>query len=111
VTVTADDGNGYSGSTTFKLVVAPVVTFDHVDDQTAAEGMFFTVPVTGHDAHGDTLTYSLSGQPVGVTMNTATGEVFGAPAVGTAGHYVVTVTAKDLNGFTNSISFNLDVTA
>ncbi len=45
------------------------------------------------DPNGDTLTYAASGLPPGLTLNTTTGLISGAPT--TVGSYGVTVTATD----------------
>jgi serine protease len=59
-------------------------------------------------ASGQTLTYSATGLPAGLSINSSTGLISGTPtATGTSS---VTVTAKDTTGATGSTSFSWAVT-
>jgi beta-glucosidase len=63
-----------------------------------------SIALGGNDAtSGQSLTYSASGLPAGVTLNAGTGVIGGSPT--TAGTGTVTVTATDGNGATASQSF------
>jgi hypothetical protein len=55
---------------------------------------------TGSD---QTLTYAATGLPAGITLDSATGVLSGAPTVG--GVFDVTATATDATGATNTVSF------
>jgi hypothetical protein len=55
-------------------------------------------------ASGQTLTYSASGLPTGLSINSSTGLISGTPTV--TGTSSVTVTAKDTTGATGSTSFS-----
>jgi hypothetical protein len=58
---------------------------------------------------GQTLTYSASGLPAGLSINASTGVISGTPT--TTGSSSVTVTAKDSNGASGSTSFTWQITS
>ncbi|MGE5292361.1 MAG: cellulose binding domain-containing protein [Micromonosporaceae bacterium] len=60
-------------------------------------------------ASGQTLTYSATGLPAGLTINSSSGLISGTPT--TAGTSTVTVTATDGTGASGSATFNWTVTA
>jgi hypothetical protein len=97
VTVTASDGTDRgTGQFTWNVadVTTPAVTAPA--DQTSNEGDAISgVMVTATDADGDTLTFGATGLPSGLSISTATGEISGTLAAGSAGKYTVTVTATD----------------
>jgi hypothetical protein len=112
VDVSVSDGTN-TGSATFNWTVAdittPVVT--PPADQTSNEGEVVAgVPVTATDADGDTLTFSATNLPNGLTIDATTGVISGTLAAGSAGTYTVTVDATD--GFNiGSATFTWTVTA
>ncbi len=98
VTVTVDDGQD-STDTAFSWVInaAPPLnqppTVVNPGDQTTTVGEAVSLGISASDGNGDTLNYSAAGLPVGLTIDTLTGQMGGTPtAVGT---YAVTVTVGD----------------
>jgi hypothetical protein len=104
---------------TFKWTVNPVVTINTVtvpaSDQ--VEGAVVNLQVTGNDAKGLPLTFSVPATgtgslPPGLSMNSA-GLITGTIAAGasTGSPYSVTVTATDSAGFSGKETFQWVVTA
>ncbi len=58
-------------------------------------GTAVSLPLLATDGDGDPLTYSASGLPPGLTLNTATGLIAGTLGVGSAGTHEVTAAAAD----------------
>jgi hypothetical protein len=72
--------------------------------QTGTVGTAASLQIRASDsASGQTLTYSASGLPAGLTINSSTGLISGTPA--TAGTFNATVTATDTTGASGSASF------
>ncbi|HZU59225.1 MAG TPA: carbohydrate-binding protein [Actinocrinis sp.] len=86
------------------------VTVTNPGNQTTTVGAAASVQIHASDsASGQTLTYSASGLPAGLSINASTGLISGTPtATGTSN---VTVTAKDGTGATGSTSFTWTVNA
>lgn len=95
VTVTAGDGIT-SASQTFAWTVAHMFLVNP-GDQSSADGDTVALALQAHDADGDTVTYSASGLPSGLALNSATGQIAGTIAL--TGHasspYSVSITATD----------------
>jgi subtilisin-like proprotein convertase family protein len=85
----------------------PVVT--NPGAQTTPVSTSVSLQISATDANRDTLTYSASGLPPGLGINSATGLISGTPT--TAGSYAATVTVSDGRGGTTSTSFGWTVTA
>jgi len=84
------------------------VTVTNPGTQTSTVGTSVSVQIHATDsASGQTLTYSATGLPAGLSINTSTGLVSGTPT--TAGTYTTTVTAKDTTGASGSASFTWTV--
>jgi hypothetical protein len=81
---------------------------DHID----AEGDVVSSTVSATDPAGDTLTYSATGLPDGVTIDPATGVVSGTigQTAAVASPYSVTVTVTDPGGNTDTTNFAWTVT-
>ena len=84
------------------------VTVTTPPNQTTAVNTAASLQVQASDsASGQTLTYSATGLPAGLSVNSSTGLISGTPAA--AGTSNVTVTAKDTTGASGSASFTWTV--
>jgi len=100
VTVMAGDSAGNSGSATFTWNITYVnqaPTLANPGDQMNKAGDVVSLAVSGSDVDGDTVTYSATGLPPGVSMNATTGLISGtlSASSGSSTPYSVTVTASD----------------
>ncbi|WBP84687.1 putative Ig domain-containing protein [Kitasatospora cathayae] len=92
-------GGGSTGNT---------VTVTNPGNQTTAQGASVSLQIQASDsASGQSYTYSATGLPTGLSINSATGLITGTAT--TAGSYNVTATAKDTTGATGSTSFGWTV--
>jgi subtilase family serine protease len=81
------------------------VTVTNPGSQTGTVGTAASLQIKATDsASGQTLTYSATGLPAGLSINSSTGLITGTPT--TAATYSVTATAKDTTGATGSASFS-----
>jgi large repetitive protein len=114
ITYTISDGNGGTATATVTVTVTPAndapVTLG-LPDLFDIDNIVVSVPVgpAFSDIDGDTLTFSSSGLPAGLSINAATGQIFGQIAnsasqggPGSNGVYAVTITADDGKGLPNS---------
>ena len=86
---------------------SPVIESDPVT--TAKEGAAYTYDVEATDPNGDTLTYSLTTSPTGMTINSNTGVISWTPTA--AGSFDVTVeVSDDSKSDTQSFTITVDVT-
>jgi hypothetical protein len=84
------------------------VTVTNPGNQTSTAGTSVSLQVHATDsASGQTLTYSATGLPAGLSINSSTGVISGTPT--TAGTYTTTVTAKDTTGASGSAAFTWTV--
>ncbi len=80
------------------------VTVTNPGNQNGTVGTAASLQITATDsASGQTLTYSATGLPAGLSINAGTGLISGTPT--TAGTYSVTVKATDTTGASGSASF------
>ncbi len=80
------------------------VTVTGPGNQSGTVGTAVSLQIHATDsASGQTLTYSATGLPAGLSVNSSTGLISGTPT--TAGTSSVTVTAKDTTGASGSTSF------
>jgi hypothetical protein len=108
VTVTAKDTTGATGSASFTWTInsatGNTVTVTNPGNQTGTVGTAVSLQIHATDsASGQTLTYSATGLPAGLSINASTGLITGTPT--TAATNSTTVTAKDTTGATGSASF------
>jgi O-glycosyl hydrolase len=86
------------------------VTVTNPGSQTSTVGTAASLQIAASDsASGQTLTYSASGLPAGLSINSSTGLISGTPT--TAGTSSVTVTATDTTGASGSATFTWTVNA
>ena len=114
VTVTAKDTTGATGSASFTWTInsttGNTITVTNPGNQTSTVGTAVSLQIKATDsASGQTLTYSATGLPAGLSINSTTGLISGTPT--TASTYSTTVTAKDTTGATGSASFTWTVNA
>jgi hypothetical protein len=72
---------------------APVIV--DIPEQTATAGQSFSLLVDASDAEGDTLTFSLSAAPAGMTINSSSGLIAWTPTAEQVGTHSVTAEATD----------------
>ena len=86
------------------------VTVTNPGSQSGTVGTAASLQISASDsASGQTLTYSATGLPTGLSINASTGLISGTPT--TAGTYSVTITVKDTTGATGSASFTWTISA
>jgi len=83
-------------------------SIENIPDQTAYTGNNFSLDLSSYttEADGDTISYSTTTLPSGLSLNSDTGIISGTPT--TAGTYTVTATASDKDG-SSSDTFTIDV--
>jgi Tol biopolymer transport system component/formylglycine-generating enzyme required for sulfatase activity len=96
---TVDDGKGGTDSKTMTITVSqanrPPVLAD-IEDSVIPEGQLLSITLLGTDPEGERLTYSVSGNPPGSTLQ---GNVFTwTPGSGQAGSYTLNFTVTDPHG-------------
>jgi hypothetical protein len=112
VTLTGTDTTGPSGSATFTWTVgsaaANTVTVTNPGSQTGSVGTAVSLPISASDsASGQTLSYSATGLPAGLSIGSASGLISGTPTA--AGSTDVKVTATDTTGASGSASFTFAI--
>jgi phosphatidylserine/phosphatidylglycerophosphate/cardiolipin synthase-like enzyme len=113
--VTATDTTGEAASAAFNWNVTGsstgnTVTVTSPGTQTGTVGTAANLQVSASDsASGQTLTYSASGLPAGLSIGSSTGLISGTPTA--SGSSSVTVTATDSTGASGSASFTWTVNA
>ena len=76
-------------------------------NQSSLVGTSVNLPINASDVDGDTLSFSATGLPAGLNINSATGEIAGTTS--TAGSYAVAVGVSDGNGGTANTNFAWNV--
>lgn len=108
VTVRVADPAGLTATQTFTLVVPnapPVITTTAIT--TAGVGVTYAYDVNATDLNGDTLAYSLTQSPSGMSINTASGLINWVPLSGQVGNHAVTVRVADPAGLATTQSFTV----
>jgi hypothetical protein len=110
VTVKATDGSGYSGTASFTWTITNNVSVANPGNQSNVSGSAITaVTDSATDSQsGATLTWSATGLPAGLAINSSTGTITGTPT--TAGSNSVTVKASDGSGYSGTASFTWTIT-
>jgi serine protease len=113
VTVTAKDTTGATGSASFTWTINPAggntVTVTNPGNQTGTVGTAVSLQIQATDsASGQTLTYSATGLPAGLSISSS-GLISGTPT--TAGTSSVTVTATDTTNASGSASFTWTISS
>ena len=114
VTITGtDSAGGVSGTASFNWnVETPVVTVESPGNLESLVGATVDLPIAAMDTDVATLSYSFSGEPTGLIIDSSTGEISGTLAsnADVASPYSITVTATDGDaGISNSATFSLAV--
>ena len=112
--VVAAEGT-FAANTTTKTVKLATSGTNHIPvlatvaAQSAVVGQATSLALSATDQNGDVLTYSATGLPAGLSLNTATGVISGTPT--TEGNSTVNATVSDGRGGSASQSFTWSVTA
>jgi hypothetical protein len=114
-TTWANDGSGGAGTceASHAIVTNPggnTVTVTNPGNQTGTVGTAVSLQIHATDsASGQTLTYTATGLPAGLSINSSTGLISGTPT--TAGTSSVTVTAKDTTNASGSATFTWTISS
>ncbi|MFF8596690.1 M4 family metallopeptidase [Streptomyces sp. NPDC015220] len=102
-------GNAFAGINVGSHITPPSsgVTVTNPGSQSSAVGTAVSLQVQASSTNSGSLTYSASGLPTGLSINSSTGVISGTPT--TAGTYSTTVTVKDSTGTTGTASFSWTV--
>ncbi len=115
VSIEVDDGNGGTASQSFTLTVEALPnsapTIDSTPVTSATEGTAYSYDVDASDADGDTLTYSLTTAPAGMSIDSASGLISWTPTAAQVGSQSVSVQVDDGNGGSASQNFSITVAA
>jgi subtilase family serine protease len=112
-TAKVTDSYGYAATQTETLTIAaaPVASGNHAPTLTAMSwsgtaGATFSTMLVGHDADGDSLSYTFTGVPVGMKLM-ASGFLYWVTPV--KGSYAFTVTVRDSKGAAAAVAMKLIV--
>ncbi|MFF8941436.1 M4 family metallopeptidase [Streptomyces sp. NPDC014864] len=102
-------GNAFAGINVGGHITPPSsgVTVTNPGNQSSTVGTPVSLQIQASSTNGGALTYSASGLPAGLSINSSTGLISGTPT--TAGTSSTTVTAKDSTGATGTTSFSWTV--
>ena len=88
----------------------PIITSTPVAAAAVGKPYGYNVIATDPDA-GDTVTYSLNGAPLGMTINSTTGAIAWTPVITQTGAHNVTAVASDGRGGSAAQTFSINVSA
>jgi endo-1,4-beta-xylanase len=100
-------GSGSDSVTLGSTSSGNTVSVTNPGSQTSTVGTAASVQIHATDSGGAALTYSASGLPAGLSINSSTGLISGTPT--TSGTSSVTVTATDSTGASGSTTFSWTV--
>nr|WP_285562089.1 M4 family metallopeptidase [Streptomyces hygroscopicus] len=102
-------GNAFAGINVGSHITPPSsgVTVTNPGSQSSTVGTAVSLQVQASSTNSGALTYSASGLPTGLSINSSTGVISGTPSA--AGTYSTTVTVKDSTGATGTATFSWTV--
>ncbi len=109
----ASDGVADSVPATVAVTIASIndaPTIKSTPPTTGSTGSAFAYTVIASDADGDALSYSLSTQPSGASIDVGTGQITWTPAANQSGNQTFTVRVEDGQGGSVTQSFTVNVT-
>ncbi len=107
VSLSANNATGTGATTTLTITIAPAGPLPAITSATSATATLnaaFTYTIT---ASNSPVSFSASGLPFGLSVNTTTGAITGTPTV--AGVYTVALTATNNNGTSATTNLSLSV--
>jgi hypothetical protein len=110
VTVTDSSVPVQTATATFSITIAPQLVITTTTLPSGFQNQAYNAPVAATGGTG-TLTWSLSGQPAGLTINSSTGVISGTPTTaGVSNNVVVTVTDSATPAQTAQATFSITIT-
>lgn len=111
-TFKVNDGSTDSSAAAVSITVTPVNDLPVITSAagtSATEGQPYSYDADASDVDGDSLTFSLTTNPVGMSLNSATGLISWTPSFTQSGSNNVVMQVSDSNGGTASQSFSVSV--
>lgn len=108
LTVTARDAAGNTASDLLTVTVNGTPTLTNPGARSSAVGQSTSLQLAGSDPNGDTLSYSVTGLPPGLSLTASNGLIAGTPVM--TGSYQVTASVSD-GVFTASQAFTWTITS
>jgi Zn-dependent metalloprotease len=104
-------GNAFAGINVGSHITPPAngVTVTNPGNQSSAVGTAVSLQIAASSSNSGSLSYSASGLPAGLSINSSTGVISGTPTA--AGTSNVTVTVTDSTGATGTASFTWTVSS